>query len=135
MVDGAANRLIHVGLFTFCGKSCAHLFCYHSSGGICLSPSLDHMAVTNLTSGIDFYDMLDGKFVTTTPFNPLAPTGCNRLVGIVYVNEDIVVAGHTNGDVVGVLTNDLEAPQMFKTNDTRNTTLRELPPSTHSDYH
>ncbi|KIJ91801.1 hypothetical protein K443DRAFT_14092 [Laccaria amethystina LaAM-08-1] len=92
-------------------------------GGICLSPSLDHMAVTNLTSGIDFYDILGGKFVTTAPFNPLAPTGCNRLVGVVYANEDIVVAGHTNGDAVGVLTNDLEAPQMFKTNYTRNTAL------------
>jgi hypothetical protein len=87
------------------------------------------MAVTNLTSGIDFYDILGGKFVTTAPFNPLAPTGCNRLVGVVYANEDIVVAGHTNGDAVGVLTNDLEAPQMFKTNYTRNTALRELSPS------
>lgn len=87
------------------------------------------MAVSNLTSGIDFYDILVGKYVTTAPFNPLAPTGCNRLVDVVYVNEDIVVAGHTNGDVVGVLTNDLEAPQMFKTNNTRDAALRELSPS------
>jgi hypothetical protein len=94
--------------------------------------------VTNLSSGIDFYDVSEGKFVTTTHFNPLTPTGSNRLAGIVYVTEDVVVAGHTNGDVVGVLTGNIETLQMFKTrtvSNIYNAVPRELFPQTLLVYH
>lgn len=66
------------------------------SGGCALSPGKDYLAVTNLTDGIDIYDVHTGELVSAIEY----PLGERYVVGVAFLNDDTVVAGHSRGMMV-----------------------------------
>lgn len=66
------------------------------SGGCALSPARDYLAITNLIDGIDIYDLHTGELVSTIEY----PLGERYVVGVAFLNDDTVVAGHSRGTMV-----------------------------------
>jgi hypothetical protein len=60
------------------------------------------MAVTNLVSGIDFYSLIERKYMGSTYYDILGKGKSNRMASIAYMREDFVVAGHVDGKVIFV---------------------------------
>lgn len=66
------------------------------SGGSALSPSGALVAITNLTDGVEWYDVTKRKYLHSTKYK----VGEKIVVDIEFVGEDAVVAGHSNGDLI-----------------------------------
>lgn len=71
-----------------------------SRGRIALSPQQDMLATTNLIDGIDWYSIESQRHIGSTRYDIKAKDGSVRVVGIDFVDNNTVVAGHPDGGVV-----------------------------------
>lgn len=71
-----------------------------SRGRIALSPLQDLLAATNLIDGIDWYSIKTQKYIGSTHYDIKGKDGSVRVVGIDFVDNVTVVAGHPDGGVV-----------------------------------
>ena len=69
------------------------------SGSAALSPSKTLLAVTNLQDGIDFYSLRKKAYVTTTKYQIEARLVL-KIVGIDFLDDDTVIAGHSAGHII-----------------------------------
>ena len=69
------------------------------SGSAALSPSKTLLAVTNLQDGIDFYSLRKKAYLTTTKYQIEARLVL-KIVGIDFLDDDTVIAGHSAGHIV-----------------------------------
>lgn len=70
-------------------------------GGTSLSPSGERLAVLNLKDGIDWYSTSHQRYMMTTRYSSYLPAfETNRVVGVEFLDEDTVVAGHPNGYLI-----------------------------------
>ena len=58
--------------------------------------------MTNLVSGIDFYSLIERKYMGSTYYDVLGKGKSNRMASIAYMREDFVVTGHVDGKVIFV---------------------------------
>ena len=70
-----------------------------NSGSAALSPSRTLLAVTNLQDGIDFYSLRKKAYVTTTKYQIEARIVL-KIVGIDFLDDNTVIAGHSAGHII-----------------------------------
>ncbi|KIK03086.1 hypothetical protein K443DRAFT_5669 [Laccaria amethystina LaAM-08-1] len=68
-------------------------------GSAALSPSKTLLAATNLQDGIDFYSLRKKAYVTTTKYQIEARLVL-KIVGIEFLDDNTVIAGHSAGHII-----------------------------------
>lgn len=81
--------------------------------GAALSPSGSILAATNMDDGIDWYSITRREYVSTTYYDVQGASRSRRLVGITFLDEVTVLAGHVNGHIVLATTTMTSGPRLF----------------------
>jgi len=76
------------------------IFQFVCSAGAALSPSGSILAATNMYDGIDWYSITRREYVSTTYYDVQGASRSRRLVGITFLDEVTVLAGHVDGQLV-----------------------------------
>lgn len=87
-----------------------HLVC---SAGAALSPSGSILAATNMDDGIDWYSITRREYVSTTYYDVQGGSRSRRLVGITFLDEVTVLAGHVDGQIVLATATMTNGPRLF----------------------
>lgn len=96
-METSAPRQLIVSLFLF-KYILAIRLAEFSLGSAAISPSGERIAVMNLCDGIDFYSATHREFISTTKYAMTARRPRqNLVVDIVFVDEDTVAFGHSDG--------------------------------------
>ena len=71
-----------------------------SRGRIAISPLQHLLAATNFIDGIDWYSLRTQTYIGSTHYSVKGKDGSVRAIGLDFVDNDTVVAGHADGGVV-----------------------------------
>jgi hypothetical protein len=112
---GRSNRAKIVGCEALCFLPILDFLIFHlvSSAGAALSPSGLILAATNMYDGIDWYSITRREYVSTTYYDVQGDSRSRRLVGITFLDEVTVLAGHVDGQIVLATATMTNGPRLF----------------------